>query len=249
MAVCPSCGSSRLRNGYHATPLPLRLAGIRTLLCDNCNYEFRAFAPVAPKRNRPRRAQRKADVFNLAPAVDLQSIGQPGAARPVPAAIHFDRTALPGALGSGSAVKDDFTSDISSSTDDDDFAPLDLRERMSEAPPSLPTEEPLMRLKEDLEERRSSSSSRTCPACGDYEAARRHRKMWERLVLGMTELRPYLCQNCGHQFYARRGNHRPHSSVLSQREEEFMKSSCFNQERPEQEELTSSGQEREGNDG
>ncbi len=238
MAVCPSCGSSRLRSGYHATPLPLRLAGIRTLLCDNCNYEFRAFSPIAPKRNRARRAQQKADVFNLAPAVDLQAIGQPGVARPAPAAIHFDRTALPVAPTNEAAFEDEFANfanNASSDRDDEaDFVSLDLREKMSEAPPSLPIEEPLMRLKEDLEERRSSSSSRTCPACGDHEATRRHRKTWEKLVFGLTELRPYLCPNCGHQFYARRRKHRHHHSVLSQREEEFMKSSCFNQERPEQ---------------
>jgi hypothetical protein len=257
MATCPSCGSSRLRSGYHMAALPLRVVGIRTLLCDNCNYEFRAFSPIAPKRGRSRRTQRKADVFNTAPAVDLQTIGQPGAARPAPTAVHFDRTALPvtptaaSAQASTPAIEADLANKPGGKMgdEDDDFAPLDLREKITEEPPSLPTEEPLMRLKEDLEERRSDSASRTCPACGEHEATRRRRKTWEKLVFGLTQLRPYFCPSCGHQFYARRGKHRRQRSALSQREAEFVKSSCFNQERTEPEGLASGVQEREGNDG
>lgn len=251
MAVCPSCGSSRLRNGYRAAPLPLRLMGIRTLLCDNCNYEFRAFAPIAPKRKYPRRSQRKADVFNVAPAVDLQAIGQPGAARPTPAAIHFDRAALPVSPPATAApvnvlpLKGNFENSGGDDLDDD-FAPPGLREKIVEAPPALPTEEPLMRLKEDLEERRSHSSSYVCPACGEREATRRHRKPWEKLVFGLTQIRPYFCASCGYQFYARRGKHRRKRGVLSQKEAEFVKSSCFNQER---EGLAGSRQQRERDDG
>jgi hypothetical protein len=258
MAVCPACGSSRLRNGYRAAPLPLRLLGVRTLLCDNCNYEFRAFAPIAPKRQYSRRSQRKADIFNMAPAVDLQAIGQPGAARPVPAAIHFDRTALPTSPAETTVPADAPETEgkvantlASNDDEDDDFAPPGLRAKIAEAPPSLPIEEPLMRLKEDLEERRSHSTSHACPACGEHEAVRRHRRAWEKLVFGLTQIRPYFCSNCGHQFYARRSKHRRQRGVLTQKEAEFVKSSCFNQEREEgvQEGLASGEQERKGNDG
>jgi hypothetical protein len=62
--------------------LPLRLLGIRTLLCDHCNYEFRAFAPRAPKRAE-RRATRKADVFSAAREVNLEAFNQP-----LPSANH-----------------------------------------------------------------------------------------------------------------------------------------------------------------
>lgn len=255
MAVCPSCGSSRLRNGYHAAPLPLRFMGIRTLLCDNCNYEFRAFAPIAPKRQQSRRSPRKADVFNLAPAVDLQAIGRPGAARPAPAAVHFDRTALPVSPAVTAVPANEragaFENEGGELDDADDFAPFDLREKIAEAPPALPTEEPLLRLKEDLEERRSNSANRTCPACGEHEAVRRHRQTWEKFVFGLTQIRPYFCPSCGQQFYARRGKFRRKRGVLSQKEAEFVKSSCFNQERAgaEPEGLASGGQEREGDDG
>jgi uncharacterized protein YlaI len=257
MAVCPACGSSRLRNGYRSAPIPMRLVGIRTLLCDNCNYEFRAFAPIAPKRQYARRSQRKADIFNLAPAVDLHAIGQPGAARPVPAAIPFDRSALPTrpdqttAPANAPATAAELENMSSGDDEDDDFMPPGLRAKIAEAPPSLPTEEPLMRLREDLEERRSHSASHACPACGAQEAMRRHRKPWEKLVFGLTPLRPYFCSNCGHQFYARRSKHRRQHGALNQREAEFVKSSCFNQEREARsaEALADGGQERKGNDG
>src|SRR5205085_11972853 len=90
-------GSGRLRNGYRTAPLPLRVIGVRTLLCDNCNFEFRAFCPREPKRGNGQRSKRKADVFNAAPAVDLHTLGQPGAVvnRRVEPAITFDRSALP----------------------------------------------------------------------------------------------------------------------------------------------------------
>lgn len=50
MAHCPACGSRRIRNGYRLAPLPLRALGIRELLCDYCNRQFRAFSPRAPKQ-------------------------------------------------------------------------------------------------------------------------------------------------------------------------------------------------------
>jgi YgiT-type zinc finger domain-containing protein len=50
MAHCPACGSHRIRNGYRQAPLPLRAVGIRELLCDYCNRQFRAFSPRAPKQ-------------------------------------------------------------------------------------------------------------------------------------------------------------------------------------------------------
>ncbi len=59
MARCPSCGSNRIRNGYRMAPLPLRTLGIRELLCDYCNRQFRAFSPRPPKQTvKPRRASR-----------------------------------------------------------------------------------------------------------------------------------------------------------------------------------------------
>jgi hypothetical protein len=54
---CPKCGSSRVRRGYKDTPLVLRLIGIYSLLCDNCNLLFKGFAlpGTVPARSRHRR--------------------------------------------------------------------------------------------------------------------------------------------------------------------------------------------------
>ena len=76
MVVCPSCGSSRIRNGYKPASFWLRMIGMRGLLCDSCNFPFCAFSPLPPKSRRPQHAQRKADVFNSAPVVDLSQIRQ-----------------------------------------------------------------------------------------------------------------------------------------------------------------------------
>ena len=263
MAHCPSCGSARLRNGYRTAPFPLRVVGIRTLLCDNCNYEFRAFSPIPPKSSRQRRHhKRKADVFNNAPEVDLQALVEAGSplapARRAPAPIPFDRAVLPSfappanvgspematVAGRASEAQSPGTADVTkptmpSNTAEDDFAPpphpvgdanrmpASLRERITVAPPAVSAEEPLMRLKEDLEERRSYASLYTCPACGSHEVARRHRKLWERVISSFTSIRPYRCERCAHRFHARRQT--PQPSMVKQREAEFLKESCFNQ--------------------
>jgi len=74
MVVCPSCGSSRIRNDYKPAPIFLRVAGIRALLCDHCNHQFRAFSPRTPRHHVPPTVTRKADVFTPAPAVDLNQL-------------------------------------------------------------------------------------------------------------------------------------------------------------------------------
>lgn len=239
-----------MRNGYRTAPLPLRMVGIRTLLCDNCNFEFRAFCPREPKRGNGQRSKRKADVFNAAPAVDLQVVGQPGAAaaRRSPAAVSFDRSALPVHPANQAAANQVATSDTHSALPDlpEDFddklepqpqpvtpvveeaLPGNMRSRISSPPPPIATEEPLMKLKEDLEERRKKGSSQICPQCQSHDVSRRHRKLWQRIVFGLTQIRPYRCENCGHTFYASRQPHKRRDS-LTHSEAELVKNSCFNQ--------------------
>lgn len=68
MSHCPSCTSSRVRNGYRSTPFFFRLIGIRELLCDDCNYLYRAFSPLPPKHPRRHHSARRADTFAPPPA-------------------------------------------------------------------------------------------------------------------------------------------------------------------------------------
>ena len=218
MARCPSCNSSRVRSGYRKTALALRVVGVRTLLCDDCNCEFRGFSPLPPKRVKHR--ARKADVFNKTQEFDLQAIGQPGATARKPLNhVSFDRAALPLAPALARAPRPV------------QETPDDLRQRISAAPAAVQTEEPLMKLRADMEERRHSVGSHVCPECDSSATKRRHRKAWEKLVFSLTELRPYSCGECGAEFYARRNAHQRHQPALSRNEEEFVKSSCFNQER------------------
>ena len=74
MAICPACKGMRIRDDYKPAPLPLRLFGVRALLCDYCNHQFRAFSPLSPKSRKPRSFERKADIFNEAPGVDLNQL-------------------------------------------------------------------------------------------------------------------------------------------------------------------------------
>ena len=221
MATCPSCNSARLRSGYRKTPLALRAVGVRTLLCDSCNCEFRAFSPLPPKRARHRTS--KADIFNQAPAVDLQSIGGQAqvAERRNGHEVKFDRTTLPQAETASVVmplpVKE---------------TPEELRRRISiSAAPAAPTEEPLMKLREEMDARREAAVAyHVCPRCDSPMTKRRHRQGWEKALLSWTDWRPYLCSDCGASFHARR-NHQRHSNALSRKEADFVKSSCFNQER------------------
>ena len=154
MIRCPACNSARLRSGYRKTPLALRAVGVRTLLCDDCNNEFRGFSPLPPKRARHRTS--KADVFNQAPAVDLQAIGQPGAApRQRAERVSFDRAALPVELVDAPAKAPLPVQET----------PEALRQRISAAPAAVQTEEPLMRLREQMDERRQAGSGHVCPQC------------------------------------------------------------------------------------
>ncbi|MBI1766133.1 MAG: hypothetical protein HYR56_32415 [Acidobacteria bacterium] len=184
-------------------------------------------------------------------------MGQPGgAARRLQPAISFDRSALPVHVATAAAayaargplpdLPDNFETDLEpvmSGTpapdviDPPDASTSNMRARISAPPPSLPTEEPLLKLKEELDERRKNGSSQICPHCDSREVSRRHRKFWQRLVFGLTQIRPYRCDNCGHAFY---GNRQPHKrrKPLTNSEAELLKNSCFN--------LTEGGQPDDG---
>ncbi|MDT5295005.1 MAG: hypothetical protein QOJ76_1885 [Acidobacteriota bacterium] len=60
---CPKCHSSRVRRGYSDTPLLLRVIGVYSLLCDNCNLLFKGFAVpgTVPAHGSRRRHHRRTE--------------------------------------------------------------------------------------------------------------------------------------------------------------------------------------------
>lgn len=67
---CPKCHSTRVRRGYKDTPLLLRLVGVYSLLCDNCNLLFKGFAVpgTVPERGSSRKKRRAAQARNASGA-------------------------------------------------------------------------------------------------------------------------------------------------------------------------------------
>lgn len=215
MAVCAACGSSRVRNDYKPAPWWLRLIGVRALLCDYCNHQFRAFAPLPPKTRRPRQATQKADVFNAAPVVNLHQLDRRDpVAKPEPPPapaqiINFNRAPL---------VREPVTP-----------ARNDLRTQITrlhaqgakakgEQAGSSAHREP------------AATSVPACPECGSQNLKRRHRNPVEKAVLSFTAHKAYNCRDCGAAFYAKKEE--PDAPPeLRPAQRNLLESPAFNRER------------------
>ncbi|QQS44994.1 MAG: hypothetical protein IPM66_13560 [Acidobacteriota bacterium] len=201
MVVCPSCGSSRIRNDYKPAPVLLRVVGIRALLCDHCNHQFRAFSPRAPRHGRPSGASRKADVFNPAPEVDLSKLKVKPAEERKPEEKKKDppRKISLKNLNLVISHHPPVNGELVHSR------PRDLRTRVTTL------YEQKIRQVEALKSSSGISSLTAgslddmaiCPECGSRDAKRRPRKALERVVLSITDQKPYNCLDCGASFYTR----------------------------------------------
>ncbi len=79
--TCPRCQSTRIQLGFNEAPMMLYLVGMRELLCNNCNLEFKAFVLGRPPRrimseepevsSNKRRARRFSGKFPVQVAVVL----------------------------------------------------------------------------------------------------------------------------------------------------------------------------------
>jgi len=76
---CPRCKSSRIQRGYNDPPAPLRILGLRQLLCNKCGLEFKGLDPLS-------RVER-------APALEIETPGSrrraPRFNAHLPATIHL----------------------------------------------------------------------------------------------------------------------------------------------------------------
>jgi predicted RNA-binding Zn-ribbon protein involved in translation (DUF1610 family) len=208
MVTCPSCGSSRIRNDYKPAPFYLRIFGIRGLLCDHCNYPFRAFSPLPPKTRRPRAFTRKADVFNAAPTVDLAQISQNPIRKESELKVIFPPQERLDFIVSASSPT---AQEVRIITEQITPVRTDLRTEITRvgAQGVKPGQDNRHRAQPE-----PSSSSQVCPECDSRNVKRRHRNFFERTFLSFTEHKAFACRSCGASFYARNEKHHSHPSTV-----------------------------------
>jgi hypothetical protein len=201
MIVCTSCGSSRIRSDYRPAPWYLRAIGIRALLCDYCNRQFRAFSWRAPKGRGPKAGQRKADVFlGSTPRKEETHGAEAISAEP-------DRSLLLTILRSNElsevpdAPRKGLREEIAQRQSGTEGVPA--KTDVPDAIPPDPLPFPSSTIDDQSEEARSSPPG--CPACGSGRVRRRPRTTVERVALSLTRHRAYHCRDCQTSFY-HRGN-------------------------------------------
>ena len=213
MVICPSCGSSRIRNDYKPAPFFLRILGIRGLLCDNCNYPFRAFSLLPPKNRRPQHHKHKADVFNSAPVVDLARIRQSQPAEtPELRLVTPPQERLEFVVSASSPT----SAQVRIVTDHIAPARTDLRTEVTRIhAQGLKEREPRNgKSPKQTAQSVETASSQICPGCGSRNVKRRHRNLLERTLLSFSAHKAYTCRNCSTSFYAKGENHESHPSAI-----------------------------------
>jgi hypothetical protein len=201
MVVCPSCKSSRIRDDYKPTPVYFRAIGIRALLCDHCNCQFRAFSPIFSKSPAKGHYQQKANVFNPAPPVDLNRLKENSA---------------------GNGQKEEMTVRSNSLKELADQGPPVPGELLEPIPRNLRTQITKLyqeKVKNGPDDAQVDDDQRPktlphCPHCGSPSVRQRHRKAWERAVLSITDHKAFFCRACRGTFYARLEVQKPDSRAI-----------------------------------
>lgn len=206
MVTCPSCGSSRIRNDYKPAPIILRAVGIRALLCDNCNFQFRAFSPIPPKTRRQRTSTSKKNTFNSAEVVELSQHNynsppterrDPVMALPMSAntshpirqmqmgvAVATAQTRSQIAIDQATSVRQNLRTEITK------LYRHNAGAEVSAIPSRVSDEE-------------EHFSTLTCPECGSHNTKRRKRNFLEKTFLSLTDHKPYVCRKCDASFYSK----------------------------------------------
>lgn len=209
MIVCPSCKSSKIRNDYKPAPFVFRLIGFRALLCDHCNHQFRAFCPNSPKSRVPRHTQRKADVFNQAPEIDLTQLNrnrqfEQSSADPSETARRIHLKDLTEAAEPQSPVTGEIVAPIR----------RDLRTEITKLY-QQGAKEPPAQLGTIRENENEPSLSLVCPECGSNSVKRRQRNSIERAVFSITDHKAFNCRDCGVSFYGKLDENGKEPSVIN----------------------------------
>ncbi|MBS1789776.1 MAG: hypothetical protein JST85_18780 [Acidobacteria bacterium] len=185
----------------------LRIIGIRALLCDNCNCQFRAFSPLPPKSRRPRSSSaRKTDVFNTKEAVDLGSL----TFNSPPAERHDPKLTLPISAKPASSVQ---PMQMEVAVAGGQHQPRIAVNQIAPVRQNLRTE--ITKLyQQDLKAEVAAKanpaipdmanlSMMTCPECGSHNIKRRKRNAFEKVFLSFTDHKPYVCRKCDSAFYSK----------------------------------------------
>lgn len=258
MAYCPACGSSRIRNDYRPAPVLLRMFGFRALLCDNCNYQFRAFSPFPPKSHRPRSVSRKADVFNAAPIVDLNQI-QPTRKWPTPES-EAEKDARLDLLTLNTTANPENHADKEPAAKPQAVvpeSPVEAPKPPKTAPGPLratsaavvtdqitPVRNDLRTEITKLYEKgvpatlpaknavaNTAGVNPVCPECSSTQVKRRHRNAVEKAVLSLTDHKAFVCRDCGASFYAKKEEEEEATPLLTPSNAALVESSPFNHDR------------------
>jgi transposase-like protein len=242
MVVCPSCGSSRIRNDYKPAPLVLRVIGVRALLCDYCNRQFRAFSPAPPPTRALRNNTRKLNgshptarslnqitrgINNIEHSREQTSKEQNGKEQNGKEQISKEQIRLELAASrllvsieanQDPQIKVDLTGFVSRNE------PQHLNGNGSHAPiqPDLRSEiahlQDLQRVKEtqrlDVVNEKHKPST-TCPECGSNWVRRRQRSGLERVVFALTNHKAFICRSCDASFYTRIDDEKNAANIMS----------------------------------
>lgn len=208
MVTCPSCGSSRIRNDYKPAPIVLRVIGIRALLCDNCNFQFRAFSPLPPKSRRPRNTSRKAEPFPAPETVDFRKVdldkldfNSPSDEKREPKlalSVSAKSSASIQPMQMGVAVA---AGQTQPGMVIDQIAPVrqQLRTEITKLY-AHEANERAAKANRTVQEA-VQSSALACPECGSHNIKRRKRNVFEKAFLSFTDHKPYVCRKCDAAFY------------------------------------------------
>ena len=196
MVVCPSCESTNIRNDYKPAPLILRMLGIRALLCDHCNRQFKAFCPVSPKRTsksgKPSRDRistgGSAEIGPLAPRVDLGQLRRNVAEAQAQQADSLRRVQL--------SLKPSESGEVVAGQE----IPIqhDLKTQVLKLHAQSAKEAPRKQAAQA-----HSNSTLECSECGSRNVKQRHRSAIERAALALTDHKAFNCRDCGASFYAK----------------------------------------------
>jgi hypothetical protein len=212
MVVCPSCGSSRIRSDYKPAPFALRVIGVRALLCDYCNRQFRAFSPAPPRTRASNGATRKLNGSHPTSRSLNQvtrSLNQ-NHIEPSKEKIRLELEASHVFLSIDSNQEPKIKVDLTGFVSRKEPQPLNGNGSHAPIQPDLRSEIAKVQDLQNVKEQQGINGVKeqhkpiaTCPECGSNWVRRRQRSGLERVVFALTNHKAFICRSCDASFYAR----------------------------------------------